>query len=170
MVDPRDAPPADRATKTVVSERRPAPRTVYSLSEEETHALGRTVARSFKGGELVLLEGDLGLGKTVFARGIAEGLGIAPEDVSSPSFTLVQEYRGGHTPMFHVDLYRLEEDDEIETLGLEDFLSSGGVVVVEWGDRLGLHYRHGALIVRLRSVLPTRSLWIRRAWHGSWSR
>ena len=99
-------------------------RTVYSLSEDETCDLGRTVARNFKGGELLLLEGDLGLGKTVFARGVARGLGISSEAVSSPSFTLVQEYRGRTAcPMFHIDLYRLERRrTRSESLGLDEIL------------------------------------------------
>jgi len=128
------------------------PQTVFSLSEEETLELGRTLARNMKGGELVLLEGELGLGKTVFARGIAVGLGIAAEDVSSPSFTLVQEYRGGRKPMFHVDLYRLDSVEDIGTLGLEEILSASGVVVVEWAEKLPVYYRRGAITVRFHDV------------------
>ncbi len=129
-----------------------APRTVFSLSEHETEELGRSCARRLKGGELLLLEGDLGLGKTVFARGVAAGLGVAPEDVTSPSFTLVQEYRGGRVPMFHVDLYRLETTEEIDSIGFEEILSAGGVIVVEWGERLPTRLRRDALVVRFHDV------------------
>ena len=80
------------------------------------------MGRGLRGGELLLLEGDLGLGKTVLAKGIAEGLGIAPDNVTSPSFTLVQEYHGGRVPVFHVDLYRLESVEEMGTLGIEEIL------------------------------------------------
>src|SRR5210317_1402642 len=115
MVDspklPADIPVAADAARTAGDDK---PRTVFSLSEDETADLGRTLARGMQGGELVLLEGELGLGKTVFARGIATGLGIAAEDVNSPSFTLIQEYSGGRLPMFHVDLYRLTSGEEIE--------------------------------------------------------
>ena len=126
--------------------------TVFSLSEEETLELGRATARGLSGGELVLLEGDLGLGKTVFARGIAVGLGIPAEDVSSPSFTLVQEYRGGRLEMYHVDLYRLSSAEEIATLGLEEILDSEAVVVVEWGEKLPPHQRRDAIVVRFHDV------------------
>jgi len=127
-------------------------RTVYTLSEQETFDLGRALARNLKGGELILLEGELGMGKTVFARGIAVGLGVRPEDVSSPSFTLVQEYTGGRLPIFHVDLYRLETAEETESLGLEEILTAGGVVVVEWGDRLAAYYRRDAMTIRFHDV------------------
>ncbi|HXV75133.1 MAG TPA: tRNA (adenosine(37)-N6)-threonylcarbamoyltransferase complex ATPase subunit type 1 TsaE [Candidatus Polarisedimenticolaceae bacterium] len=127
-------------------------RTVFSLSEDETLELGRTVARKLKGGELILLEGDLGLGKTVFARGVAIGLGLAPEDVSSPSFTLIQEYRGGRLTMFHVDLYRLASDEEIATLGLEEIQTDRAVVLVEWGEKIPPRYRRDAIVVRLHDV------------------
>ena len=127
--------------------------TTYSLSEQETYELGMRLAGTLKGGELVVLEGDLGLGKTVFARGIAASLGVVPEDVTSPSFTLVQEYSGGRLPMFHVDLYRLnDEPQEIESLGLDDLLDSGGVVVVEWGEKLPAHVREHAIAIRFHDM------------------
>jgi tRNA threonylcarbamoyladenosine biosynthesis protein TsaE len=128
------------------------PRTAFSLSEEETYEMGRVMGRSLRGGELILLDGDLGLGKTVFARGVAAGLGVKPEDVSSPSFTLVQEYTGGRQPMFHVDLYRLDDPNEIGTLGLEEILSSGGVILVEWGEKLPPYLRREAIAVRFHDV------------------
>jgi len=152
-VDTRRA--KDRAAKKA----RPAarqddgPGTVYSLSEEETVDLGRGVGRTLKGGELLLLEGDLGYGKTVFARGVAAGLGIPPEEVSSPSFTLVHEYRRGRVPLFHVDLYRLQSpEEEVGGLGIEEILAAGGVVLVEWGERLPPYLKRDAVTVRLHDV------------------
>ena len=97
--------------------------------------MAESIARSFQGKEVVLLTGELGAGKTVFARGIAAGLGL--EDVNqvcSPSFTLVNIYQG-RCPIFHIDLYRLEKDSEIEDLGWEDYLDQG-VIVVEWAEKL----------------------------------
>ncbi len=139
----------ERPTVAGLAEAEVAPRTIFTLSEEETCDLGRSLARGLKGGELILLEGDLGLGKTVLARGIATGLGVAPVDVSSPSFTLVQEYRGGRLPVFHVDLYRVNDiSEEMGTLGIEEILTTGGVVVVEWGDKLPPHLRRGATVIR----------------------
>jgi len=126
--------------------------TVYSLSEEETLRLGRTMAQTLKGGELIVLEGDLGMGKTVFARGIAIGLGISKDEVRSPSFTLVHEYEGGRYPLFHVDLYRLDGDEDLEGLGLDELTEAGGVVLVEWGEKLPLWYRRDALTVRFHDL------------------
>ena len=125
---------------------------VYSLSEGETLELGKRLARGLRPGDLVLLIGDLGLGKTVFARGIADGLGTDPAEVSSPTFTLVQEYGGGRVPLFHADLYRLAQAAEAEELGLDELLDAGAVVVVEWGERLPERLRRGALTVRFVDV------------------
>jgi len=126
--------------------------TIYSLSEEETLALGHKLAQSLKGGELIVLEGDLGMGKTVFARGVAVGLGIPEDEVHSPSYALVHEYEGGRCPLFHVDLYRLEGGDELEGLGLDELTEAGGVVLVEWGEKLPLWYRRDALTVRFHDL------------------
>ena len=128
-------------------------RTVFSLSEEETVDLGRGLGRALKGGELLLLQGDLGYGKTVFARGVAAALGVLPEEVSSPSFSLVHEYKGGRVPLFHLDLYRLETpEDEVGALGIEEILAGGGVVLVEWGEKLPPFLRRGATTIRFHDV------------------
>ena len=101
-------------------------------SESETAAVGRELAARLVPGSIVLLHGDLGAGKTAFVRGLAEGLGVPPEEVSSPTFTLMQEYRGGRVPLVHVDLYRLDDPREIDDLGLEE-VGAG----VRAGDRVG---------------------------------
>jgi tRNA threonylcarbamoyladenosine biosynthesis protein TsaE len=128
-------------------------RTVFTLSEDETLDLGRGLGRALKGGELLLLEGDLGYGKTVFARGIAVGMGIQADEVSSPSFTLVHEYKGGRLPLFHLDLYRLDgPDDQVGELAIEEIIAAGGVVLVEWGEKLPPFLRRGAMTIRFHDV------------------
>ena len=110
---------------------------VTTRSEEETFELARRMAAGFKGTEVVLLTGELGAGKTVFAKGLAAGAGVVATDrVSSPSYTLVNIYEG-RWRIFHVDLYRLERESDILDLGWEDFLGEG-IVVVEWAERLTL--------------------------------
>ena len=107
---------------------------VTTDSESGTSAAGERLARVLGAGDVVLLFGELGAGKTAFVRGLARGLGAEPEDVSSPTFTLVQEYRGGRLPLYHVDLYRLEPA-EIADLGLDEMIEGDGVVAIEWADR-----------------------------------
>lgn len=126
--------------------------TIFSLSEDETFALGQTIGRGLKGGELLLLEGELGLGKTVLVKGIADGLGIDADEVTSPSYTLVHEYEGGRCAMFHVDLYRLDAIEELGSLGLEEIMAAGGVIVVEWGDKLPGGLRRGATTIQFRDM------------------
>jgi len=110
------------------------PRAVVSSSEEETASFAAAFAAGLPANTVVLLTGDLGAGKTAFVRGMAIGLGIDADEVSSPTFTLVQEYRGRRT-LYHVDLYRLE-GGEADELGLDELASSGGVVAIEWADKL----------------------------------
>jgi tRNA threonylcarbamoyladenosine biosynthesis protein TsaE len=105
-------------------------------SEAETAAAGRDLARTLAAGAVVLLFGDLGAGKTAFVRGLAEGLGVDPADVSSPTFTLIQEYRGGRLPLFHADLYRLNNAREIEELGLDEIGGEDGILAIEWAEKL----------------------------------
>jgi len=110
------------------------PRVVISESEQETEEAGAALALRLQAGAWVLLFGELGAGKTAFVRGVAVGLGVEGGDVSSPTFTLIQEYTG-RLRLYHVDLYRLggEESDD---LGLEELSSAGGVVAVEWAAKL----------------------------------
>ena len=121
-------------------------RSLETHSEEETAAAGRELARTLESGSIVLLSGELGAGKTAFVRGIAEGLGIDPAEVTSPTFTLVQEYRGRLT-LYHVDLYRLKPA-EVDDLGLDEMTLAGGVTAIEWSDRLPRAFE-GAIAVRL---------------------
>ena len=108
--------------------------TTITHSEFETEAVGRDVARLLSAGSVVLLFGELGAGKTAFVRGLAEGLGGSPDEVSSPTFTLMQEYRGGRIPLVHVDLYRLDDPREVDDLGLEE-LGLNSVLAIEWADK-----------------------------------
>ena len=108
---------------------------MITRSEAETADAGRRLGATLHPGDVVLLYGDLGAGKTAFVRGLADGLGVPPDDVSSPTFTLVQEYRGGRVPLIHVDLYRLNDPREINDLGLDE-IAEGAVLAIEWADKL----------------------------------
>ena len=107
---------------------------MITANEAETSAAGEVLGRDLKPGDVVLLFGDLGAGKTAFVRGMARGIGADPNDVSSPTFTIVQEYAGRSATLYHVDLYRLESA-EIDDLGLDDLVSSDGIVAIEWAER-----------------------------------
>ena len=105
-----------------------------TASESATIALGERLARELPARAVVLLIGNLGAGKTTLAKGIVNGLGAAPPDeVSSPTFTLIHEYGGGR--VYHIDLYRLEQPHEVATLGLDDLFDREAVVLIEWGER-----------------------------------
>lgn len=107
----------------------------HSESENDTRAIAVKLAGDLIAGSVLLLSGDLGAGKTAFVRGLAEGLGISSDEVTSPTFTLVHEYRGGRLPLIHVDLYRLDRAD-LDEIGLDDDLAARGVVAIEWAERL----------------------------------
>lgn len=128
-------------------------------SEEETADAARTLAGTLKSGDVILLSGNLGAGKTAFVRGLASGLGMDPEDVSSPTFTLVHEYRGGRLTLYHADLYRLDKV-ATEDLGLEEMGVSDGVLAIEWPDRLA-HALPGAREIEIEIVDETtrRIIW-----------
>ena len=104
-----------------------------SNSPGETEALGAALAKLLWPGAVVAFTGDLGAGKTAFVRGMAQGLGVAGR-VTSPTFTIVNEYEGGRLPLFHFDLYRLASSDELFEIGWEDYLRRGGVCAVEWSE------------------------------------
>jgi tRNA threonylcarbamoyladenosine biosynthesis protein TsaE len=121
-----------------------------TASEVETQAVAREVAATLRAGDVLLLSGDLGAGKTTFVRGLAEGLGIDPGEVSSPTFTLVHEYRGRRLTLYHADLYRLESA-ATDDLGLEEIGVKDGVLAIEWPDRLS-HELPGAILIRIEVV------------------
>jgi len=111
-------------------------REITTDSAEETIALGRTLAEMLSPPKLVLLRGDLGAGKTTLVKGIAAGFEAAEEeDVTSPTFTLVHEYRGPRANLFHIDLYRVDTLRDLETLGLDDLRAEGSVLLIEWGEK-----------------------------------
>lgn len=105
-------------------------------SAEETIALGRKLSQQLAPPKLVVLRGDLGAGKTTLVKGIAEGFNAAEEDdVTSPTFTLVHEYRGPEVNVYHIDLYRVDTARQLETLGLDDLFSENSVLLIEWGEK-----------------------------------
>ena len=106
---------------------------LISNSPAETEEAGETLARRLTPGAVVAFTGDLGAGKTAFIRGLARGLGVE-ERVTSPTFTIVNEYLGGRVPLFHFDLYRLGSAEELYDIGWEDYLARGGVCAVEWSE------------------------------------
>ena len=106
----------------------------YTKNAEQTRELGRRLAEQLTPGAVIAFSGELGAGKTAFTSGLAAGLGIT-ERVTSPTFTIVNEYEGGRLPLFHFDLYRLNSSEELFDIGWEDYLARGGVCAVEWSER-----------------------------------
>ena len=104
-------------------------------SPEETEALGEALGRRLRGGEIIAYYGGLGAGKTAFTRGLARGLDISAR-VTSPTYTIVNEYLGGRLPLFHFDMYRLSSADDLFDIGWEDYLQRGGICAVEWSENV----------------------------------
>lgn len=119
-----------------------------SNSEQETEELGARLAGKLEPGAVVAFTGDLGAGKTAFTRGLARGLGIA-ERVTSPTFTIVNEYEGGRLPLFHFDMYRLGSSEELFDIGWEDYLARGGVCAVEWSENVADALEEGTISVEI---------------------
>lgn len=117
-------------------------------SEEETEALGARLAAVLTPGTVVAFTGDLGAGKTAFTRGLARGLGVT-DRVTSPTFTIVNEYEGGRLPLFHFDMYRLASSEELFDIGWEDYLQRGGVCTVEWSENVSDALEEDALSVEI---------------------
>ena len=127
----------------------PFARTCRTTSPEETVALGKALGENHPQGGLFYLEGDLGSGKTLFAKGLASAYGVEPDEVVSPTFALVNRYGGGSRVVYHIDLYRIETERELAELGLEEMEEEEAtVVVVEWAEKLGRFRRPQATTVR----------------------
>lgn len=120
---------------------------IHSYNTEETYRAGEAMGQQARAGEIYCLEGDLGVGKTVFTQGFAAGLGV-DEPVSSPTFTIVQEYDSGRLPLYHFDVYRLEGPEELEEIGYEEYFFGGGICLIEWAGRVG-------------ELIPEDAVWIR---------
>ena len=108
---------------------------IQTHSPEETEAVGRKLAAQLRPGDVLAYYGDLGAGKTAFTRGLAAGLGVT-EPVTSPTYTIVNEYLSGRLPLFHFDMYRLGSADELFDIGWEDYLARGGICAVEWSENV----------------------------------
>lgn len=121
---------------------------ILSRSEAETEAAGARLAAVLTPGSVVAYEGGLGMGKTAFTRGLAAGLGY-PGRVTSPTFTIVNEYEGGRLPLFHFDMYRLGSADDLFDIGWEDYLSRGGVCAVEWSENVAEALPEDTIRVRI---------------------
>jgi tRNA threonylcarbamoyladenosine biosynthesis protein TsaE len=126
--------------------------TVVTTTHAETIRLGRLLAGMLLPGMVVALQGDLGAGKTTLVKGIASGLlGIDERDVTSPTFTIVQEY-GGAVPLYHVDAYRLDSGLDLEAVGFDDFVDGSGVTVIEWADRISEALPRDTLIILIEQT------------------
>ena len=117
-------------------------------SAAETKALGEKLASRLKAGDVVALEGELGAGKSELARGIARGLGVT-ETVTSPSFTILNVYESGRCPLYHFDWYRLESEEELYELGMDEYLGGDGIAVIEWAERCPEAVPENVLRIRL---------------------
>ena len=122
----------------------------FTNGPEETEALAESFAAKLRPGQILAYEGDLGAGKTAFTRGLARGLGIT-EPVTSPTYTIVNEYLSGRMPLFHFDMYRLGSADELFDIGWEDYLARGGICAVEWSENVR-EAMEGAIPVRIERV------------------
>lgn len=125
--------------------------TVLTRSVFETEREGEKLGVALRPGDIVALYGGLGVGKTAFTRGLALGLGIE-KDITSPTFTIVNEYAGGRIPLFHFDMYRLDSENELFDIGWDDYLERNGVIVVEWSEKIISALPHSTIIVRIQNL------------------
>lgn len=140
-------------------------REFITQSPEETIALGKELASQLAPPKLVLLRGDLGAGKTTLVKGIAQGFQAASEeDVTSPTFTLVHEYRGPAATLYHIDLYRVDTQRELETLGLDDLMGDQSILLIEWGEKFARFERERDVEIALERVAEEeRKIVVRKA-------
>ena len=122
---------------------------IYVKSEDETRELGKRLAEKLETGDIVALIGDLGTGKTAFTRYIAEALGVK-EPVTSPTFTIVREHTDGRIPLYHFDVYRVYDPDELYEIGFEEYLFGGGVCIIEWADLIEDLLPAGTLVINIK--------------------
>ena len=123
-----------------------------STSSQMTFDFAKKIGEKLKSGDVLCLDGDLGVGKTVFTKGVAAGLGIK-DDVSSPTFTLIQEYYGGRLPLYHFDVYRIDELWDMDDLGYEEYFYGEGVCLVEWGSMIKELFPENTIYVRIEKDL-----------------
>jgi tRNA threonylcarbamoyladenosine biosynthesis protein TsaE len=128
-------------------------RNFITNSPQETIALGRELAPQLAPPKIVVLRGDLGAGKTTLVKGIAEGFNAAShDDVTSPTFTLIHEYRGPAVTLYHIDLYRIDTQRELETLGLDDLMSDNSVLLIEWGEKFPRFQEHRDVEIAIQRI------------------
>ena len=123
---------------------------IVTNSAAETRALGERLAKQLKAGDVILLEGELGAGKSELARGVAKGLGVQ-ETVTSPSFTILNVYESGRIPLYHFDWYRLESAEELYELGMDEYLGGDGIAIVEWPGRCQDAVPEDCLLIRIEA-------------------
>lgn len=123
-----------------------------STSSQMTFEFAKKIGEKLKSGDVLCLDGDLGVGKTVFTKGVAAGLGIK-DDVSSPTFTLIQEYYGGRLPLYHFDVYRIDDPWDMDDLGYEEYFYGEGVCLVEWGSMIKELFPENTIYVRIEKDL-----------------
>jgi len=157
----RTPSPPDRAHPPAPAGAAPAARPardvdIISHSLEQTRRIGARLAALLQPGDLILLEGAFGAGKTSFTQGIARGLGVGSDYITSPTFTLINEYENGRLPLYHVDLYRLEAPDQVRDLGLLDYIEGDGVTVIEWPERAKGLLPDGFLQIILTDLTDTK--------------
>ncbi len=129
---------------------------IVSHSVDQTRRLGTHLGAIARPGDVILLEGEFGTGKTTFTQGIARGLGIDARYVNSPTFTLINEYRGTHHHLYHIDLYRLEGQEQVATLGLDDYFDGKGITVIEWPQEAAAWLPPERLVVRFAHLNDTK--------------
>ena len=128
-------------------------KTYLLKTEEDTRSLGKQLAGEVRPGDVIALIGDLGVGKTTLTKAIAAHLGIE-EEITSPTFTILSQYEGGRLPLYHFDVYRVHEEDELFEIGFQEYLDGDGLCVIEWADLI-------------EGLLPAGTRWVRLAWDGT---